>query len=154
MPRTSIPASVIAQRGRKITLIDGSEALAVCTFSSLMRIEDDFGSVQDALITVRQGAFGKAFNAVAQILAASLEHVERADGGNLGDVEQLRSLLDPMSFKDYSDAVGDAIDAAFPDVADDEAGEGDADPQMDSRGESGTTSPSSSSVDERTSSGA
>jgi hypothetical protein len=152
MARPIIPAHVIAQRGKPITLIDGSVETVVFTFSSLMRIEEDFGSVQGALAAVSQGARGEAFSSVAKILAAGLEHVRREDG-ELSDVEYLRCLLDPMSFTRYSDAVGAAIDAAFPDD-DAEAGEGDADPQKDSRGESGTTSQQSPSVEAMPSSGA
>jgi hypothetical protein len=152
MARPTIPAAVIQQRGKTIDLLDGSKAVVVFTFSSLMRVEEDFGSVQDALAAVTQGARGSAFTAVAQILAAGLEH-ENRDDGRLSDVEYLRALLDPVHFESYSDAVGAAIDAAFPSSDDTEAGESDADPQMDSRGESGTTSPSSSSEGERTSSG-
>ena len=151
MARPQIPASVIAQRGKTITLIDDSTAVVVFTFSSLMRIEEDFGSVQGALAAVSQGSRGQSFSAVAQIVAAGLEHESR-DEAQLSDVEYLRGMLDPMRFDEYSDAVGAAIDAAFP-PSDDEAGEDDADPQRDSRGESGTTSPLSPSDEASASSG-
>lgn len=155
MPRPTIPASVIAQRGVKIKLIDDSEPLVVYTFSSLMRIEEDFGSVQGALVAVRQSTNGKAFTSLCTILAAGLEHEPpTAEGVKLDDDEQLRYMLDPMHFSDYSDAMGEALDRAFPEADDDEtAGEGDADPTKDSPGESGTTSQPSPSDEVSSSSG-
>lgn len=152
MSRIAIPAHVIAQRGKKITLIDGSEVTVVFTFSSLMRVEEDFGSIMGALAAVKQGTNAQAFTSIATILAAGLEHVTYGDVP-LSDVETLRTLLDPMLFDSYSDQMGAALDAAFPDEKEGD-GEHDADPQTDSRGESGTTSPSSSSDEARTSSGA
>lgn len=155
MTRPTVPAHVIAQRGKTITLIDGSSAVVVFTFSSLMRIEDDFGSIAGALAAINENIYGKAFTSVANILASGLEHVERPDEVDLSDVETLRALLDPMKFADYSDAAGEAIKLAFPEVDDDaEAGEGDPDPQQDSLGESGTTSRPSSSDEVSVSSGA
>lgn len=151
MARPSIPAHVIAQRGKKITLIDETDVSIVFTFSSIMRIEEDFGSVAGALAAVSQGEKGAAFTALAQIIAAGLEHATVGDGAHLSDVENLRAVLDPMRFEDYSDALGGAMEAAFP--QDDKAGEGDADPQTDSPGESGTTSPSSLSDEVSASSG-
>lgn len=141
MPRPSIPAHVIAQRGQSVTFIDGSKATVVYTFSSLMRIEEDFGSIAAALAETERGMSAAAFTAVAQIMAAGLEHEHAADGASLSDVEYLRNVLDPMLFDPYSEAVGKAITAAFPAETDAEAGEGDADPQQDSLGESGGTSP-------------
>lgn len=149
----TIPPSVIAQRGKKITLIDGTIVTCVYTFSSLMRIEEDFGSVNGALAVVGQGSNGTAFTSVAQILAAGLEHEQTSDGQKLDDLDTLRSLLDPMKFNTYSDAVGAAIEAAFPDAGESD-GEGDTDPSKDSPGESGTTSRPSSSGEATSSSGA
>lgn len=143
MTRSSInvPADVIAQRGIPIKLIDGSEARAVVTFSTIMTIEEEFGSIADALAAINGGAMGKVFGGVASVLAACLEHEPPREQGRLDDVDVLRNLLDPMQFSTYVDAAGNAISAAFPAGDDAEAGEGDADPQQDSPGESGTTSP-------------
>jgi hypothetical protein len=141
MTRPTIPASVIAQRGRPVSFIDGTKATLVCTFSSLMRIEEDFGSIATALAETQRGMTGPAFTSVASIMAACLQHEPARDGQSLADPETLRLLLDPMLFDDYSEAAGEAISAAFPAEADDKAGEGDPDPQPGSLGESGGTSP-------------
>lgn len=142
MSRPQIPASVIAQRGKRITLIDDREVAVVYTFSSLMRIEDDFGSVAGSLAEISKGESGQAFTSLVRIMAAGLEHERTEDGQQLDDTDVLRMLLDPMRFSDYSDALGEALAAAFPSAKADEqsGGEGDADPTTDSPGESGTTS--------------
>lgn len=144
MSRPEIPASVIAQRGKKITLIDEREVAVVYTFSSLMRIEEDFGSVAGSLGEISKGESGAAFTSLVRIMAAGLEHERTEDGRQLDDTDVLRMLLDPMRFSDYSDALGEALAAAFPKAAEGEqaaGGEGDADPTKDSPGEFGTTSP-------------
>lgn len=140
MSRSQIPASIIAQRGKTITLMDGSTATVVYTFSSLMVVEDDFGSIVGALAEINGGMTGRTFNAVARLAAAGLEHETTADGAALSDVDMIRGLLDPMRFDEYAKAIGEAIDTAFP-AATEGSGEGDADPQMDSPGASGGTSP-------------
>lgn len=157
MSRPQIPASVIAKRGKPIRLIDDSEVAVVFTFSSIMRIEEDFGSVADALSQVSAGPTGAAFTALAQIVASGLEHEQLDDGTKLSDVENLRVMLDPFAFEDYSDAMGAAMEAAFPQSAEgDDAGAGgdDTDPQSDSPGESGTTSRPSPSDEATETSGA
>lgn len=146
MARPQIPAHVIAQRGKPVELFGGETVTVVYTFSSLMTIEEHFGSIAGALAAVQQQHRGAAFTSLCTILAAGLEHVERReDGTDYSNPEHLRMLLDPRLFETYSDQMGEALSDAFPDSDEDKAGEDDADPQMDSRGESGTTSPSSPS---------
>jgi len=154
MPRPHIPAAVIAQRGRPITLIDGTEVTVVYTFSSLMRIEDDFGTLARAFAELESGEYGALMNTVSKLLAAGLEHVEPAgDRGALSDVDVLRGWLDPKHVNDYTDQVTAAIAQSFPDAS--AEAEGDAvDPTQDSPGESGTTSPPSPSDAQTPSSGA
>lgn len=154
MPRPNVPAAIIAQRGKKITLIDDREVTVVYTFSSLMRIEEDFGSVAGALESIAGGEKAKAFTALSQIMAAGLEHERTDDGQGLDDTNVLRMLLDPMRFTDYSDALGEALTAAFPQADTDEQGGDDAaDPTKDSPGGSGITSQPSPSDGVNTSSG-
>lgn len=153
MSRLNIPASVLAQRGKPVKLIDDTTRTVIFTFSSLMRIEEDFGSVVGALVAIKQGTAGQAFTSIAQIMSAGLEHEQLEDGSRLSDPEVLRGQLDPSLFDDYSEALGEAIEAAFP-AAKEGEGQDDADPQPGSRGESGTTSPSSRSDDLTPNSGA
>lgn len=154
MARPSIPAHVLAQRGKRITLIDGTEVAVCYTFSSLMRLEEDFGSIENALQEINKGERGAAFTGLGNIMAAGLEHASWGeDALPLDDLRNLRTLLDPMQFEAYSTQLGEALAAAFPSNLQDEGGEGDADPQTDSRGESGITSPPSPSDAVSTSSG-
>lgn len=155
MAQQSIPAHILSQRGKPIVLIDGTQVTLVYTFSSLMRIEEDFGSVAAALQAIRAGERGSVFTSIAQICAAGLEHESMPPhGARLSDVDVLSGYLDPQRVEQYSDALGDALAAAFPETkAEAEAGGDDADPQPDSRGESGTTSPPSPSVEAMPSSG-
>lgn len=151
----TIPAAIIAARGKQITLIDGSQPHVVFTFSAVMRLEEEFGSIAGALEAVQQVEAGKAFGSIANILAAGLEHEKTADGHSLGDVDVLRYLLDSQQLQVYSEQLGAAFEAAFPKA--EKGGDDSADPtqgETDSLGLSGSTSEPSSSDAPLVSSGA
>lgn len=142
--KASIPAHVIAARGRRITLLDGTTPALVYGFSSIMRLEEDFGSIDQALEAV-SGSGGKmpSLVAICKVMCAGLEH-ESTDHGLLSDVATLRHLLDSTQIEFYSDMIGEAFELAFPKSKEtDDA----ADPQSaeSSPGPSGTTSAPSSS---------
>lgn len=154
MPHPKIPAAVIAQRGRDVTLVDESTVTLVYTFSSLMTIEDDFGTLATAFARLDLGERGNMMSTCAQLMAAGLQHEPATDDrGPLSDVDTLAGLLDTKRIHEYAEKVGDALAAAFPDAAD-EGGDSEADPTKDSRGESGTTSQPSPSDAPTPSSGA
>lgn len=156
MASPNIPASVLAARGKPITLIDGRVVHVVFTFSSVMRLEDDFGSIAAALTAVEQVESGKAFGSIADILAAGLEHESTEDGARLSNVDVLRYLLDSTELHHYSEQLGAAFEAAFP-TPEQKGGGDDADPTKgadSSLGQSGTTSPLDSSDEATSSSGA
>lgn len=149
-----IPAEVIAARGRKIRLLDDTVVTIVFTFSSLMTLEEDHGSIAAAMAEVQKGDKGAAFGSLTSIMAAGLEHETHPEYGLLSRVETLRHLLDSQEFANYSDAMGEALAQAFPSEVEVEGGEGDDDPQKGSLGAAGTTSPRSSSDAQTPSSGA
>lgn len=155
MASPNIPASVLAARGKPIKLIDDRVVHVVFTFSSVMRLEDDFGSIAAALSAVEQVESGKAFGSIADILAAGLEHESTDDGARLSNVDVLRYLLDSTELHNYSEQLGAAFEAAFP--TPEKSGGDDADPTKgadSSLGQSGTTSPLDSSDEATQSSGA
>jgi hypothetical protein len=143
--KTNIPAHIIAARGQKITLLDGSTPTLVYGFSSIMRLEEEFGSVSAALEAVT-GADGESpsLTAVAKVMCAGLEH-ETTESGLLSDLNTLRYLLDSTEIEGYSEAIGAAFSAAFPQSTDADGEENEADPTAASRGLSGSTSAPSSS---------
>jgi hypothetical protein len=110
--KTNIPAHIIAARGQKITLLDGSTPTLVYGFSSIMRLEEEFGSVSAALEAVT-GPDGESPSliAVAKVMCAGLEH-ESTDNGLLSDLDTLRHLLDSTEIEAYSEAIGAAFSAA------------------------------------------
>jgi hypothetical protein len=152
--KTNIPAHIIAARGQKITLLDGSTPTLVYGFSSIMRLEEEFGSVSAALEAVT-GPDGESPSliAVAKVMCAGLEH-ESTDNGLLSDLDTLRHLLDSTEIEAYSEAIGAAFSAAFPQAAPEDGEGSEADPTTASRGPSGTTSAPSSSDAQSGSSGA
>jgi hypothetical protein len=150
----SYPASVIAARGRKITLLDDTEVTLVYGFASLMRVESDFGSFTEALRSLGGGDRPISTNGLAKLVAAGLLHEGHPTEGALGDPEHVAGLLDTMRIASYVAAISDALVEAFPQASkgehvDEDPTEGDE----SSPGLSGTTSEPSSSVDESVSSG-
>lgn len=142
--KANIPAHVIAARGRKINLLDGSTPTLVFGFSSIMRLEEDFGTLDQAF-GVLQGA--PSITSIAKIMCAGLEH-ESTDHGLLSDLDVLRHLLDSTEIEAYSTAIGEAFELSFPTAASDD----DADPTEgadSSLGQTGST-PRLSSSDEPT----
>jgi hypothetical protein len=160
--KAHIPAHVIAARGVKITLLDGSTPSLVYGFSSIMRLEEDFGSIEAALNSVSSEGGAAALTAIAKVLCAGLEHESAniVDGqgatvasGPLSEIGVLRYLLDSTQIEEYSDAIGQAFENGFPS----RTKEGDEDPTKgaeSSPGQTGTTSAPSSSDAQTPSSGA
>lgn len=146
MARQTIPAHVLASRGREIKFIDGTTAQLVFTFSSIMTLEESFGSIGAAVNEMKKLGDGAAFGSIVKILAAGLEHEVNADGVPLSTVSLLRHMLDPTQIETYAEQMGSAFEAAFP-AADPDEKSDDADPTKptDSRGPIGTTSAQSSS---------
>jgi hypothetical protein len=157
MPKSSIPAAVLHQRGVPITLIDGSTAVVVFTFSSLARIEAQYGSVGAALHEAQGSTTDAAvFSGLTQVLACGLEHETRGEGGaavDLGDAEQLVHLLDSALVREYSKAIDDGFDKSFPKPEGDDAGDPQGPGEPASHGTSGSTSAQSPSDEGTTSSG-
>lgn len=148
------PAHIIAARGRKVDLIDGTSVVLVYSFSSIMRMEEAYGSIEGALAQLNSPK-GVRLTAVVELMAAGLLHEGHPTNGMLSDVESLAPLLDSMLLKEYSDAIGEAFEASFPKPDPDESGKH-ADPTATegSRGLSGSTPERSSSDEQTPSSGA
>lgn len=148
------PAHIIAARGRKVDLIDGTSVVLVYSFSSIMRMEDKFGSLEGALGQLNSPT-GLRLTAVVDLMAAGLLHEGHPTNGLLSDPEALAPLLDSMLIAEYSEAIGEAFEASFPKVDESEGGKH-ADPTATegSRGSSGTTPEQSSSDAQTASSGA
>jgi hypothetical protein len=154
MSRANVPAAVLAARGVPITLLDETQPRLLYTFSSIMRLEEQHGSLAAAMNVVVDGEKGAAFSGMLGIIAAGLEHEATADGARLSDVETLRYLLDPKLMEDYGNAIKDAFELSFPFDPDSGA---EADPTQgaeSSPGTTGTTSAPSLSDAQLTSSGA
>lgn len=129
-----LPAHILKSRGVPITLLDAREVVLLFTFSSLMRLEEEFGSVAAALGEIQKGDKGAAFGSIARIMAAGLEHEHDGDGKRLDDTDVLRSLLDSVELEAYSDALGEAFEKAFPEPEGDDA----PDPQQGATSSPGT----------------
>lgn len=154
MPRPTIPAPVLKQRGTQITLIDGNELTLLITFSSLVTLESQYGSIADVLTEANGGAASAMNSALLACLAAGLEHAALPDDNDAGDPELLRGWLDSLLIEDYSNAVGECFEKSFPLLV--KGADDGSDPTQQapgSLGSSGDTSVSSSSDAARESSG-
>lgn len=152
MARPTIPPHVLAQRGVAITLLDGSERKLCYTFSSLMTLEEAFGSINAAVAAISSSDSAQIGGTV-KLLAAGLEHEVDTNGERLSDPQHLRYLVDSTQINEYGDAIGAAFDLAFPTAVEVD----ESDPTQgatSSPGPSGSTSEQSSSVEASTSSGA
>lgn len=154
MHKLEYPAHIIAARGRKVDLIDGTSVVLVYSFSSIMQMEEKFGSLEGALGQL-DSAKGLRLTAVVDLMAAGLMHEGHPTAGLLSDPASLAPLLDSMKIQEYSEAIGEAFEASFP-KPDDESEGRHADPTTTegSRGQSGTTPGQFSSDAQSESSGA
>lgn len=135
------PPQVVAARGRKIELIDGTTATLLYSFASIMRIEEEHDSIATALTSVGENM---KFGTLVQLMTAGLLH-ETHESGLLSDPEVLAPLLDTLLMQDYSDAIGEAFEASFPKTPDPTVGE--SLPEVESSpGPNGGMPPQSSSV--------
>jgi hypothetical protein len=147
MANPNLPASVLAQRGVPISLLDGRQVMLCFTFSSLMLLEEAHGSMQNVLKVINEGISGAVIGGLIEIIGAGLEHEHGPDGERYSDPDVLRYVLDPQLIGEYGDAIGEAFEKAFPqaDPSDTEADP--TQPVASSHGETGTTSPPSPSVE-------
>lgn len=142
------PPQVVAARGRKIELIDGTTATLLYSFASIMRIEEEHDSIATALTAVGENM---KFGTLVKLMCAGLLH-ETHESGLLSDPEVLAPQLDTLLMGDYSDAIGEAFEASFPKTPDPTVGE--SLPEMDpSPGPSGGMPQPSSSAAPTPSSG-
>jgi hypothetical protein len=155
--RPIVHPTILAAKGVPIILTDQEhnidKPVSVCfTFSAIMNLEQEFGSLQGAMEVLNQGEGGAAFTSIVKILGCGLEH-ETTDHGALSDLDVLAGYVDTGRIKEYADALGEAFKKAFPpNLTDSGDAAGSADPS--SLGASGTTSPPSGSDSLTPSSGA
>jgi hypothetical protein len=135
---------VISARGRTITLLDGSSVTLVYGFMSIMQLEDEFGSLEAAMKSLSEEV---KLGTIAKIMAAGLLHETHPTAGVLGEIAGLAPLLDTLEIETYSEAIGEAFEAAFPQPVDGQHKGDEPDPTVpvSSPGSSGGTPPQSSS---------
>lgn len=141
----------VGYEGEPLTLTNGREVRIKYGMRGLLRLEEEFGGLGNIGEVVR-GQGGRVLASTMTLLACGLLGEHDGSGAPL-TADRLADLLDPTRFHDYGNAAGRALSAAFPQAPQDGAAQ-QADPQTDSRGPSGTTSLSSSSVAATPSSGA
>lgn len=167
-------ATVLANAGQPIRLIDGAQVNLRYSMASLRQLESRFGSIagiqvelkaaQQALQSAAKddlaGARGAVFTILSDAVAAGLLHVrvQHPDTGQrvrLGtDVDLVMEQLDPGQLQPMLDAFATALSEAFGTVGKEAGATMQQAAQSLSPGESGTTLPSSSADDLTGSSGA
>lgn len=146
MARPTIPPAILAQRGVPLTLIDGTTVHLCYNFRSLMRIEEEFGSLQRALnaLDFGENPDAKAFSAMASLAAAGLQHeVAGPDGTPMDTADRVSDYLDTQHVQELGEAIGKAITAAFPAKVEGAQEGEEEDPTPPSPGSTGSTSASS-----------
>lgn len=147
MARPVVPASILAERGVPVELLDGSIVSLCYTFGSLMELEERFGSLTLAMEKMADEK-GQQFTSLVGIMAPGLRHHSASpeyDGAPLSNPDVLAQLLDSTKLKTYADAIGEAFGKAFPKAPAAADEEDDAQDPTLSPGESGTTPPPSHS---------
>lgn len=128
--------------GVPITLSDGRTPRLRYGMRGLKALEDEFGSINNAIDLVNGEVAGKVFTPLVKLLAAGLIQEEL-------DEDALLDLLVPAWLDEYSTALQAAFEEAFPSAS---PGKGEA-AQNGSTGRSGTPSPQPGSGEPTNSSG-